>query len=207
MTASPKFWDKIAERYAQKPVQDQAAYEKRLEVTRNYFRPDMEVFEFGCGTGSTALEHAPHVRHIRATDISSKMIEIARKKARKAGVDNVTFEQATLEESRIPKESVDVVLGLNILHLLEDVDGAIARVHRMLKPGGVFVSSTPCVADAYWWFRYVGPLGRWFGVMPYVNLFTRQELGASLDAAGFKIDYEWQPDLKTPAFLVARKKA
>jgi cyclopropane fatty-acyl-phospholipid synthase-like methyltransferase len=32
-------------------------------------RPDMEVLEFGCGTESTALEHAPHVAHIEARRI------------------------------------------------------------------------------------------------------------------------------------------
>ena len=205
MTPSPKFWDKIAERYSKKPVPDQAAYEKKLKVTREYFRPDMEVFEFGCGTGSTAIAHAPYVRHIRATDISSKMIEIARGKARDGNVDNVTFEQATFGECRVADASVDAVLGLSILHLLEDKDAAVAKVHRVLKPGGVFVTSTPCIGDAYWWFRYVGPLGRFFGVMPYVNIFTRADLEASLDKAGFEIDYEWQPDLKKPVFLVARK--
>ena len=39
----------------------------------------MEVLEFGCGTGSTALTLAPNVRHIQATDVSPKMLEIARR--------------------------------------------------------------------------------------------------------------------------------
>jgi cyclopropane fatty-acyl-phospholipid synthase-like methyltransferase len=37
---------------------------------------DMEVLEFGCGTGSTAIVHAPHVKELRAIDISEKMIGI-----------------------------------------------------------------------------------------------------------------------------------
>lgn len=55
------FWDRIADRCARKPVADEAAYQRKLEVTRGYLRPDMEVFEFGCGTGTTALHHAPFV--------------------------------------------------------------------------------------------------------------------------------------------------
>ena len=54
-----RFWDRVAEGYAKKPVADEAAYQKKLQVTRDYFRPDMEVLEFGCGTGSTAIAHAP----------------------------------------------------------------------------------------------------------------------------------------------------
>ena len=77
MPTPAKFWDRVAERYSRQPIADEAAYQKKLEVTRQYFKPDMEVLELGCGTGSTAIKHAPFVRHIRAVDISSKMIEIA----------------------------------------------------------------------------------------------------------------------------------
>lgn len=45
----------MAKRYARQPIADEAAYRRKLEVTRTYFRPDMHVLEFGCGTGSTAL--------------------------------------------------------------------------------------------------------------------------------------------------------
>ncbi len=64
MDQSARFWDKIAERYSKRPIVDEAAYQKKLQVTREYFRPDMEVLEFGCGTGSTAITHAPYVKHI-----------------------------------------------------------------------------------------------------------------------------------------------
>jgi cyclopropane fatty-acyl-phospholipid synthase-like methyltransferase len=47
------FWDKIAEGYAKRPVADQGAYERKLATTQRYLRADMEVLEFGCGTGTT----------------------------------------------------------------------------------------------------------------------------------------------------------
>ncbi|MGD1860116.1 MAG: hypothetical protein ACFB0E_09115 [Leptolyngbyaceae cyanobacterium] len=50
---------------------------KKLTVTRSYFRSDMQVLEIGCGTGSTAILHAPHVNHIRAINFSANMIAIA----------------------------------------------------------------------------------------------------------------------------------
>ena len=81
MDQSTNFWDKIAERHSKQPIADEATYQKKLQVTREYFQPDMEVLEFGCGTGSTAIIHAPYVKHIHAIDISSKMIEIAQGKA------------------------------------------------------------------------------------------------------------------------------
>jgi cyclopropane fatty-acyl-phospholipid synthase-like methyltransferase len=77
MNQFAKFWDKQAERYAKSPVQDEASYQKKLQKSREYFLPEMEVLEFGCGTGSTALLHAPFVKHILATDVSANMIQIS----------------------------------------------------------------------------------------------------------------------------------
>ena len=73
MSEPNKFWDKIAERYSKRPVADEESYQRKLQVTRNYFRPDMEVLEFGCGTGSTAIVHAPNVKQIHAIDISARL--------------------------------------------------------------------------------------------------------------------------------------
>ena len=107
MDRSAKFWDKIAERYAKRPVADEAAYQRKLQVTREYFRPDMEVLEFGCGTGSTAIAHAPYLKHIRAIDISSKMIAIAKAKAAAQDIDNVSFEQMGIAEISVPGQTFD----------------------------------------------------------------------------------------------------
>ena len=204
MVQGARFWDRLAKRYSKKPVADEAAYQKKLEVTRKYFRPDMEVLEFGCGTGSTAIAHAPFVKHIRATDISSAMIEIGKGKAEDANIENVTFEQATIEDIDVAAESVDAVLGLSVLHLIEDWEGAIDRVHAMLAPGGVFVSNTVCLGDNMKWFRFIGPVGRFLGLMPLVRVFSERELTDRLTRAGFEIDHQWRVD-KTVVFIVAKK--
>ena len=200
-----KFWDKNAERYAKRPVADEAAYQKKLQITRDYLRPDMEVLEFGCGTGSTAIAHAPYVKHIRAIDISAKMIEIAQGKADAGGIGNVTFEQSTIDDLDVPNETFDAVMGHSILHLLENKEDAIAKVHQMLKPGGVFVSSTACIGDVLKIFKVIAPIGRFFGVLPLVKVFTVKELEDSLTVAGFAIDTQWQPGKSKGVFIVAKK--
>ncbi|MCP4380482.1 MAG: class I SAM-dependent methyltransferase [Hyphomicrobiales bacterium] len=205
MAQSTKFWDRIAAGYARRPVPDEAVYQKKLEITRSYFRPDMEVLEFGCGTGSTAIAQAPYVKHIRATDISAAMLAIAREKAEAAGVANVTFEQADIDALDVPDGTYDAVMGHSILHLLADKEAAIARVYRMLRPGGVFVSSTTCLGDTMWYFKLVAPVGKAIGLMPLVKVFTVQNLVESLTAAGFVIDHQWQPGKGKAVFIVAKK--
>lgn len=206
MHKEAKFWDKIAEKYSKQPIADEASYQKKLKITQEKFRPDMEVLELGCGTGSTAIIHAPFVKHIRAIDISSKMIEIARAKAAAEHIKNITFEVAACDELNVPDESLDVVLGLNILHLLENREAVIAKVYNMLKPGGVFVSSTACLTGIMKLLKPVIPIGRVFGYMPQVvKFFTPKELEKSLTDAGFNIGYQWQPGRGKAVFIVAKK--
>ena len=207
MSQPSKFWDRIAERYAKKPVADEAAYQKKLQVTRDYFRPDMAVMELGCGTGSTAIAHAPYVKHIRAIDISSNMIEIAQRKADADNVTNVTFERSTIEDASAANQSLDAVLALSVLHLLENKDAVIAKVYGMLKPGGIFVTSTACLGDTMTWFKVIAPIGRALGVIPLVKVFTARELEDSLTGAGFRIDHRWQPGKGKALFIVAKKPA
>jgi len=201
---SEKFWDKIAARYAKRPVADEEAYQEKLRVTREYLKPDMRVLEFGCGTGSTAIAHAPFVQHIRAIDASANMIMIAQGKARADGVENVTFEKSTIEDLEVPDASLDAVLGLSILHLLEDKEAVITRVHRILKPGGIFVTSTACIGDSMKYFGVIAPVLPFFG-LPLVRVFTVQELEESLATVGFTIDHQWQPGRGKAVFIVAIK--
>jgi len=199
------FWDRIAERYSKHPVADESAYQHKLTVTREHFRADMDVLEFGCGTGTTAIAHAPYVSHIQAIDISPKMLEIAQGKARAENIENVTFEQSTLDEIRVPDQSFDAVLGLSVLHLLKSKEQAVRKVHKLLKPGGVFVSSTVCIADSMSYFKFIAPLGRPFGLV--LKVFTREELEDCISAAGFETSYSWraQGDGKS-VFIVAKKR-
>lgn len=204
MKRPKEFWDKAAPRYAKSPVRDEKSYQKKLAITQEYFRPDWSVLEFGCGTGSTAIVHAPHVRQILATDISAGMLAIAERKTLDAGIANVSFQQGTLESLELEAEGFDAVLGLNILHLLENVEATISRVNTLLKPGGIFVSSTVLVADVKLYWRLLIPVMQLLGLAPYVNCFDRRELVSMLTNAGFSVDYEWQPGRES-VFIIARK--
>ena len=120
-------------------------------------------------------------------------------------VDQLEHEQAAIDNFSAADDSYDVVLGLSILHLVADRDAIIARVRRMLKPGGVFVSSTACLGDKLWFFRYIEPIGRRLGLMPMVKVFTTQELARSILSAGFSIEHQWTPPKGIAVFIIAKK--
>ncbi len=202
-----RFWDRHAERYAKSPVSDEESYQKKLQVTRQYLRSDMEILEFGCGTGSTAIAHAPYVKHILAIDVSSKMLAIAQGKADAGNVKNIVFEQSSIDEFSVPDQTYDAVMGHSILHLLENKEEAISKVHRMLKPGGIFVTSTVCIGNTMKLLRIIAPIGRFLGLLPVLKFFTAKQLEDSLIDAGFEIDHQWQPAKGQAVFIVAKKAA
>ena len=205
MSRTAKFWDRMAAGYVRNPVKDEESYQKKLELTRAYLRPEMEVMEFGCGSGATAIAHAPRVNHISAIDISENMLDVARRNAADANIQNITFLKSTIDDFEAPDGSFDVVLGLSILHLLPNKEAAIAKVYKMLKPGGVFVSSTICMADSSIAYKAVPPIARLFGLV--LRAFTAANLKNVLGSAGFTIDHEWRPGAGKAIFLIAKKPA
>ncbi len=192
MTDDAKFWDKVAVKYAKSAIGDMPAYEYTLGRTISYLNAGDRVLEMGCGTGSTALLLAPHVREIVATDVSSMMVDIARDKAKEGGVDNADFRVLTAENTAKLSEPFDVVLGFNLLHLVGAAEDIFADVHRMLPQGGYFITKTPCLSDKSlgikrFLFKAMVPPMQWIGKAPFVRFFTQNEFEGALTSAGFEI--------------------
>ncbi len=197
------FWDRIAPKYATRPVSDPNAYAATLERTRSYLSANDDVLEVGCGTGTTALHLAPAVRHITATDYAGGMIEIAEAKRAVQGAPNVTFRHAGLAEPG--DRTYDAVLAFNLLHLVEDVPAALETLAARLKPGGHFISKTVCIGDGAWPLRLLIPAMRAIGKAPYVGFLRRTELDAKVEAAGFQIVETGGYPAARNHFIVARK--
>lgn len=203
MTADATFWDKIADKYAASPVKNIAAYEETLTRTRAYLGPADDVLELGCGTGTTALKLAGDAGHITATDISPRMIAIAQGKIAEAGAENVTARVGTSRDAA--ETGVDVVLGFNYLHLLPDMEGTIAQIHGLLRPGGHFISKTVCLGRAPH-FKVLIWVMQTLGKAPFVRCLKVETLEAVIRRQGFEIvetgNYPARP---VSRFIVARK--
>lgn len=204
-----RFWDRAARKYAAGPIADMTGYERTLERTQHYLKGSDTVLEFGCGTGTTALRLAPSVGRIVATDISGEMIAIARGKAQAAGCGNVAFEVATPAGMPCPDATFDVALGFNVLHLIAAQEAALGSVHRVLKPGGIFISKTPCLKEMNLLLRLAVPLMQRIGKAPYVSFLSAEDLEREIAAVGFEIiERERHASRGRDArpFLVARKR-
>lgn len=202
----PRFWDRIARRYAEKPVSDEEAYQQTLARVRARLTPDANVLEIGCGTGTTALNLSPYAADILATDLSSQMLAFAKEKARTQEVQNVRFACGTLDSSWLKATSFDVVMAFNLIHLLEDIPGSVRRIHDLLEPGGLFISKTPCIGELSLLLRGVLPLMRAVGKAPFVNPVKKDSLQRTIAETGFEILETGLYPAKTKSlYIVARK--
>lgn len=207
--ASARFWDGMARKYAKGKIADRAGYERSLARTRDYLSADSVALELGCGTGNTALTHAPYVKHITGTDISAEMVAIANEKRGENDQSNADFIVSGAEVLPFSRDSYDVVMGHNLYHLVADVDAALAEARRVTKPGGVFITKTPCLGEMGALMRRVvlPVMKRWYGV-PVVHTFTIKQFTNAIEDAGFKIEaieFHGTKGKDTRPFVVARK--
>jgi len=104
-------------------------------------------------------------------------------------------------------ERFDAVLALSVLHLLDDWRAVIHKVHRILKPGGIFVTSTACIGGSNALLKLVLPVGAKLGLIPGVQFISPDALTQAQRDADFSIEEHWNPDDGRTVFVVARKGA
>jgi cyclopropane fatty-acyl-phospholipid synthase-like methyltransferase len=206
MTAQP-FWDRMAPKYARKPVDDPDAYHEKLALVASLLRPKDRVLEIGCGTGTTALRLAPHVAQYTATDGSRAMIGLAGAKLGPGAPENVTFHHAGAAE-QVAGAPFDAICAFSLLHLVEDVPGVLASVHVQLRPGGLFLSKTVCTKAAAWPIRLLIPTLTTLRIAPRVTPLSRAELVRHIADAGFTVERtEHLGKNRMSPIIVARKAA
>tara|TARA_B100000749_G_scaffold280455_1_gene276755 strand:+ start:192956 stop:193585 length:630 start_codon:yes stop_codon:yes gene_type:complete len=188
MAQSVVFWNLFSKTYSKQKISDQKAYEYKLQKTRALMKPTDHVFEFGCGTGSTAIYHAEKVKSIHATDYAKGMIEIANSKLENGGPENVKFQVGTFDSLNLEANSYDMVLGLNILHLIPNMSATIEKIAQITKPGGYFIGSTACLKPTGMYkFKWLFDGLAFLGILPKVYFFSSEELASALEENGFTI--------------------
>lgn len=101
------------------------------------------VLDVACGAGDPALSAARRVGptgRVVGTDLSPRMIELARTRATTAGLDHLTFQVGDVAELELGDASFDRALCRFGLMLFADPVHSAARVCRFLRPGGRFVA-------------------------------------------------------------------
>ena len=105
-------------------------------------RPGWLVLDLACGPANQ-LAQVARIRsdaQFLGVDASGSMLDLARRTAEDAGLDNVRFEEAYVQAlDMIGDASVDMVMSTMSLHHLPDyssLEATFEEARRVLKPGG-----------------------------------------------------------------------
>lgn len=137
---------------------------------------EMDVLDFGCGTGLLSFALLPFVRSIKGADTSPGMLEIFERKAAERGAGRAS--SALVEGNRLANAGgpFDLIVSSMALHHVENIEPLLSRFHALLNPKGRLA-----IAD-------LDPEGGRFhanneGVFHFG--FERAALKRSFEAAGF----------------------
>jgi demethylmenaquinone methyltransferase/2-methoxy-6-polyprenyl-1,4-benzoquinol methylase len=115
---------------------------KRKLVSMAELTGTERVLDLACGTGDITFMMAKELSRGEAVglDITQGMLVIAEQKRREMNASNVVFNRADIMQLPYPDQAFDRVTGGYALRNVPDVAGALAEIHRVLKPGGRFFS-------------------------------------------------------------------
>lgn len=99
--------------------------------------PHWEVLDVATGGGHTALAFAPHVKHIVASDLTAKMLQVAAEFIATQPVSNISFRQAMADDLPFNDSTFHAVTCRIAAHHFPDVAGFLRETARVLKPGGL----------------------------------------------------------------------
>ena len=130
------FWDFCAPFY-DRAEHTNTAYNKMLSLMRELTPRDASVFEAAAGTGSVSLAVADKAKDVLCTDISEKMLKVAKQKTVKRGASTVTFSKRSLFDTGEQDGTFDVVIASQILHLIDEPEKAAEELKRI--SGGIVI--------------------------------------------------------------------
>src|SRR5216684_4126070 len=104
-----------------------------------HLRSGMRVLDLASGVGDPALSIAAEVApagRVTATDLGPGMISLAEELARKNGLTNIEFREASAESLPFPDATYDVLTCRFGIMFFPDLHKALRECFRVLKPGG-----------------------------------------------------------------------
>lgn len=182
------YWERHARRYDRSTRFLSRPVPRMLELATATARGQGRVLEVAAGTGLVTTAIAPVVQELIAIDYAVEMVKQLEARVLAAFITNVRCEQADIYNLRFDSASFDAVFAANVLHLVPDLERALASLRRMLKPGGKLVAPTYLHREtlgAALLSRVLALTG-----FPGHRRFTAESLRRSLVSAGFQIEHE-----------------
>ncbi|MEM1383277.1 MAG: bifunctional 2-polyprenyl-6-hydroxyphenol methylase/3-demethylubiquinol 3-O-methyltransferase UbiG [Pseudomonadota bacterium] len=116
--------------------------------------PDWEgrdVLDLGCGGGFMAEALASRGARVTGVDPAAQAVAAAQAHAAEVGLD-IRYQTGMGEALPLSDQSMDAVVCVDVLEHVADLSKVLAEVHRVLRPGGLFLYDT---INRNWLSRFV----------------------------------------------------
>lgn len=180
-----EYWNRHARNYDRSMAILGGPIPRMVELAAEAVRESARVLEVAAGTGLVTTSLARAAKEVIATDYAAAMVATLESRVKREQFTNVRCEQADLYALRFEPGSFDAVVAANVLHLVPDLETALAALVRMLKPDGRLVVPTYCHDETI----ASRALSRLLAVtgFPGHRRFTLQKLRAAVEASGVQV--------------------
>ena len=146
-----------------------SAVARRRAVGEANRLPGRQVLEMGVGTGLALPRYAPEKR-ITGIDLSAEMLDRARQRVARLGLDNVeALLEMDAEATSFPDASFDIAVAMFVASVVPHPRRLLAEMRRLVRPGGhlVLVNHFAAERGPRWWIEWaMAPASRSLGWHP-----------------------------------------
>ena len=137
---TPDAWSSVADAYERQASRAFAAGSAVSEwlIDAVEAGPGRTILDLASGPGYTSLLAAARGASVICTDLSSSMLDVARRRAAEQGLDGIEFRLADAQDLDLLDASVDGVVCRYGVMLMPDLSAVLAEAHRVLRPSGSF---------------------------------------------------------------------
>lgn len=137
MSAEKRDFDLEAALWDEKPTRVKLAHDIATAIIQQItLNTQMDVLDFGCGTGLLTLQLQPFVRSITGVDSSAGMLDVLTQKSIKHHLHNVKTLQLDLEQGDALPGNYHLVVSNMTLHHIENVKPLLGLLHKAIAPAG-----------------------------------------------------------------------
>ena len=143
MSTAPRDFNKEAAMWDENPMRIKMSQDVTDTIRKQIvLEPEMNVMDFGCGTGLVTLRIQPFVNSIIGIDSSQGMLDVFNVKVAKLELKNVSSLFVNPDKGDILSGNYNLVLSNMTLHHIKEIEALLKQFHDVIAPGGYL-----CISD------------------------------------------------------------
>ncbi len=141
--AEKKDFDKEAGVWDEKPRRTKLAHDIASTLTKEIdLTPEMDIMDFGCGTGLLTLHLHQQVHSVTGVDSSQGMLDQLQTKIREQNLTNITTRHLDLDKGDVLTGTYHLVVSSMTFHHVQHIRPLLDQFYAVTAPSGIV-----CVAD------------------------------------------------------------